>query len=81
MGHAILNAEDEVINVGTSHQYSQSHKVATLSKVPKVKVQTLNMQRSVFRCSFLCQEFFERSLALQLYGTYYINKQGINKHQ
>ena len=28
------------------------------------------MRRSAFRCSFACREFFERSLALQLYGTY-----------
>ena len=29
------------------------------------------MRRPVLRCSFTWREFFERSVALQLYGTYY----------
>ena len=56
MGHAI---------------YSQSHKVATLSNVSKVKFKFKICRYLAKHCPFTCLELFERSLALQLYGTYY----------
>ena len=51
--------------------YSQSHEVATLSNVERSKFKFETCRYLAKHCPFACVELFERSLALQLYGTYY----------